>query len=152
MIFPMNFTRHHAGPLLASVLAAEGRADRALRFPLLQTYADSVIDLALRLECPLLMAIGADGQRLLGAVELRCQGKLEQVGWHTSLAGRDVLLVGVAGVSGNGVSAAAMAARRLGAGKVHACSPDAEMSEGQLVDSFTLLSGRASSVKRRRTA
>lgn len=140
------------GPLLAGVFAAEERADHALRFPSIQIHAGLVVALARRLKRPLLIPVGSDGQRLLGAVEVLCEGELEQVGWRTAVLGRDVLLVGVAGVSGAEISAAADSARRLGASRVHACAVDPAMSTGRGVDSFTLLSAASSSTRRRRTA
>lgn len=141
-----------AGPLLADVIEAEERADRALRYPLLLSYADAVLDVARELKQPLLMAVGIDGQRLLGGVELRGEGQYEQCGWRTPVSGRDVLLVGVAGVSGLEVSAAAEVARRLGARRVHACAIDTAVGDGGDVDSFTQLQPRALKLKRRRSA
>lgn len=147
----MNATLQ-VGSLLAGVFTAEEGADHALRFPSIRTYAESVISLAQGLERPILVPVGADGLRLLGAVELLCEGELEQAGWHTSVSGRNVLLVGVAGVSGAEISAAAFSARRLGAHGVHACAVDAVLGDGQAVDSFTQLSAGVSTSRRRRTA
>lgn len=141
-----------ACPLLADVIDAEERADQVLRFPLLPLYGDAVLEIARQLKRPLLMPVGADGQRLLGAVELLCEGKHELCGWRTAVIGRDVLLVGVVGVSGLEVSAAAQSARRLGARQVHACAVDAVLADGGEVDSFTQLRPRTSRLKRRRSA
>ena len=85
-----------AGPLLTAVPDAEQRADEILRYPLLRSYADAVIDVARRLKKPLLMPVGTDAQRLLGAVEVRCGGEHDQYGWRTSIRGRDVLLLAAA--------------------------------------------------------
>jgi hypothetical protein len=141
--------RLQAGPLLAGVLAAEEQADCALRYPLLVSYADAVLDVARQLERPLLIPVGADGQRLLGAVEVRCEGEYEQYGWQTSVAGRNVLLVAVTGVSGLEVSAAAESARRLRAREVHACAVDAAVGKGVQLDSFIELEPRPTKRKRR---
>jgi hypothetical protein len=141
-----------AGPLLADVIDAETRADHVLRHPLLSAYGDAVITVARRLTSPVLVPVGTDGHRLLGAIEVRCNGELEQLGWRTTVQGRDVLLVGVVGVSSLELSAAAESARRLGARSVHACAVDAVMGDGAAVDSFTQLATQAPKLRQRRSA
>lgn len=137
------------GPLLADVLDAEKRADRVLRYPALPTYADAVVAVARRIERPLLMPVGPDGCRLLGAVEVRCEGEFEQFGWQVSAVGRNVLLVAVAGVSGMEIAAGADSARRLGARRVHACAVDLTVNDAVEVDSFTQLEPHHKSKTRR---
>jgi hypothetical protein len=140
------------GQLLVDVLRAEERADGALRYPELSLYADAVVAVAQRIRDPLLVAVGVDGQRLLGAVEIRCEGQLEQSGWCTIVKGREVLLVAVAAVSVAEVSLAAVSARRSGARRVHACAVDALAGEHSALDSFTRLDLRTHKARRRRPA
>lgn len=141
-----------AGSLLTAVLQAEGRIDQALRYPELSVYADAVIRVARRMEKPVLMAVGSDGQRLLGAVEIRGEGRCEQADSRVDVADRQVLLVAVAGVSAAGVSLMADQARRQGASEVHACAVDAALGDSCFLDSFTQLDLRGPRVNRRRSA
>lgn len=149
--FPM-VSNLEPGPLLAAVIDAEQRADHILRYPLLNSYAEAVVDVARELARPVLLPVGADAQRLLGAIEMSCAGAYDQYGWRTSINGRDVLLVAVVGVSGVEIAATARYARRLGASKVHACAADAVIGDVDELDSFTQLRPRSSKLKRRRSA
>lgn len=143
---------YEVGPLLLGVLDAELRADRALTYPNISRFADAVVQSAREIGQPVLMPVGADGQRILGAVELRCEGGIEQWGWRTSIRGRDVLLVAVTGVSELETAAAAESALRLGARTVHLCAVDSAVLGGAAVESFTSVGLFESEIDRRRSA
>ena len=140
------------GRLLTAVLDAEDRADRALRYPELAMYADAVIRIARRMRKPVLVAVGPDGERLMGAVELRGEGSCEQADSRTAMGDRQVLLVAVAGVSAAAVSVLADQVRRQGASGVHACAIDAALGDSCALDSFTQLEARGPRMNRRRSA
>lgn len=143
---------HEVGPLLLGVLDAELRADEALTYPNISRFADAVVQAAREIGQPVLMPVGADGQRILGAVALRCEGEIEHWGWRTSIRGRDVLLVAVTGVSDLESAAAAESALRLGARTVHLCAVDPAVLGGTAVDSFTSVGLFESDINSRRSA
>jgi hypothetical protein len=110
-----------SGPLLAGLLAVQAIEEQAVGYPQLARTADEVVDRAKEIPGCLVWPVGVAAERVAAAVTLRGEGAVEVGAWSTHVAGRDLLLVAVAGVSSLSLAAAAAQLRRRGANCVHAC-------------------------------
>lgn len=121
--FPSEARAH--GPLLRTVLAAQGQDERASSYPWLRELADALVNHSRGLDHPLLWPIGDAAERLTGAAVLLGEGDVRARGWTDVLSGEAVLLIGSTFVTPMPIREAAERAQTLGAGEVHACVVEA---------------------------
>jgi hypothetical protein len=133
-----------AGPLLSRLLDAQRKEEALVAYPAIEAIADAAISVAEGIDGCLVWPITAAAERVAGVVAVRSRGAVDIGTWNTPVAGRAIVLLGVAAATPLGLEMAAEQLRRRGAAEVHACAfelTDAEQAHG--FDSFQSLAAPA---------
>jgi hypothetical protein len=129
------------GPLLSQLVATQRLEEEAVRYPQIERWADSLVTCANQLPGCLIWPVGAPAERIAGVATARARGRIDVGLWNAPVAGRTVLVFGVAGVTPLSLTLTAEQLRRRGAGEIHACGiAISGVAEAAGIDSFRSLS------------
>lgn len=136
------------GPLLTQLFDAQHADETAVRYPQVEDNARRVIAYAEHFDQPVLIPVGEAAHRLLAVVDHLARGTYEIPVWNRNLSGRQVLLVGTVAVSMIEFDMTAETVRNQGAAHVHGCAIALTGATQSNLDSFTVLTGDQTPVKR----
>lgn len=111
----------NTGPLLEHLVAVQRLEEDAVLYPQIEEWADALLACASEFPGCLIWPVGAPAERIAGAATIRARGQVDIGLWNASVAGRTILLFGVAAVSPLSLALTAQQLRQRHAADVHAC-------------------------------
>lgn len=110
------------GPLLRQLIALQRLEEEAVRYPQIQSWADSLIACADQFPGCVVWPVGIPAERIAGLATARAHGRVHVGLGNEQVDGRTILLFAVAGATALSLELTASQLRRRGAAEVHACA------------------------------
>ena len=127
----MHTEHDTAGPLLEELIEAQKNDERISTYPALSMFARALVEHCATLGNPVVTAVGATAERLVGAATVLSRGAIRARAWTSEPVDDVVLLVTATAVTPVSLCAAARHAREQGAREVHACGVRVHGIDGQ---------------------